>query len=237
MARRLIGLERERLAESRVLDQNARRILHDDVLPRLHTAMLQLDGGQAASDGSPTAVVALLGQIHHQLAHLLTALPTSIAPEVDRLGFVNALRQVVEGELANSFDEVTWHLEPAAVEVVAGSPRFAGDVLFCAAREALRNAARHARGGDLARPLRADVCLTWAGDHVQLAVEDDGVGFGNGAKSTLGGGQGLAVHSTLLTIVGGTLTIQPSQASGTRVALSLPGSVAASTGEQPGGSW
>lgn len=226
MARRLIGLERQRLAESQVLDQNARRILHDDVLPRLHTAMLQLDGDQAGSRGT-TGVVALLGQIHHQLASLLISMPTSLAPEVDRLGFVAALRQVVEGELASCFDAVSWELDPPAIEAVDGGPRFAGDVLFCAAREALRNAARHGRGSDLARQLRAAVCLHWDGDHLRLSVEDDGVGFSSGAPSSAGGGQGLALHSTLLTIIGGTLAVQTSPAGGTRVVLTLPGSVCA----------
>ena len=38
MARRLMALQRQRLADSQVLDRRARRVLHDDVLPRLHTA-------------------------------------------------------------------------------------------------------------------------------------------------------------------------------------------------------
>ncbi len=33
MARRLMALQRQRLAESQVVDRRARRVLHDDVLP------------------------------------------------------------------------------------------------------------------------------------------------------------------------------------------------------------
>ena len=40
MARRLMALQRQRLAESQVVDRRSRRVLHDDVLPYLHTAML-----------------------------------------------------------------------------------------------------------------------------------------------------------------------------------------------------
>src|SRR4029078_12727880 len=42
MARRLMTLQRQRLAESQVVDRRTRRVLHDDVLPQLHTAMLLL---------------------------------------------------------------------------------------------------------------------------------------------------------------------------------------------------
>jgi hypothetical protein len=42
MARRLMEIQRQRLAESQVIDRRTRRVLHDDVLPRLHTAMLLL---------------------------------------------------------------------------------------------------------------------------------------------------------------------------------------------------
>src|SRR5205085_2929953 len=44
MAQRLMLLQRRRMVESQVLDRRARRVLHDDVLPQLHTAMLALSG-------------------------------------------------------------------------------------------------------------------------------------------------------------------------------------------------
>src|SRR5207302_6567106 len=50
MARRLMALQRRRLSESQVLDRQARRVLHDDVLPRLHTAMLTLSQGSSAGN-------------------------------------------------------------------------------------------------------------------------------------------------------------------------------------------
>ena len=42
MARRLMALQRQRLAEGQVLDRRGRRMLHDEALPRLHTALLAL---------------------------------------------------------------------------------------------------------------------------------------------------------------------------------------------------
>src|SRR4029079_16905698 len=49
-ARRLMALQRQRLAESQVVDRRTRRVLHDDVLPRLHTAMLMLSADQRPTD-------------------------------------------------------------------------------------------------------------------------------------------------------------------------------------------
>src|SRR5439155_25530159 len=42
MARRLMALQRQRLMESQVVDRRTRRMLHDDVLPRIHAAILAL---------------------------------------------------------------------------------------------------------------------------------------------------------------------------------------------------
>ena len=42
LARRLIALQRQRLAESQLLDRRARRVLHDDILPQLHATILNL---------------------------------------------------------------------------------------------------------------------------------------------------------------------------------------------------
>ena len=92
MARRLMALQRERLAHSQVLDRRARRVLHDDVLPRLHAALLTLNSGQTGE------VSVLLTEAHRQIADLLHDMPTVTAPEVARWGLVGALRQVVEQE-------------------------------------------------------------------------------------------------------------------------------------------
>jgi signal transduction histidine kinase len=235
MARRLMALERQRLAESQVLDHNARRVLHDDVLPRLHAVMLRLDrdraspaslderaGEEKPATAAPAEVVPLLGQIHHQISNLLASLPASIAPEVGRLGLVGALQQVAEGELGSCFDGVSWKLDPAAVAMTTRFPGLVGEVVFCAAREALRNAARHGRGGNLARPLHVAVSMA-RDDGFQVCIEDDGVGLRNAPRSD--GGQGLILHSTLLTIIGGTLTAEAARSGGTRVVLLLPPSV------------
>jgi hypothetical protein len=66
MSRRLMAIQRQRLAQNRVVDRRTRRMLHDEVLPRLHAAMLTLP--PEASD-----VAGQLGEIHHQRPAARTA--------------------------------------------------------------------------------------------------------------------------------------------------------------------
>jgi signal transduction histidine kinase len=257
LARRLMALQRQRLIESQVLDRRARRVLHDDVLPHLHTAILGLSSGGASPD-----VVPLLGAVHRQLSDLLREMPAAAAPELDRLGLISALRQVVDEELESAFDDVTWQVEPKAEREAGDVPALTAEVIFYAAREAIRNAARYGRGGETARPLHLQVSVLWRGpptgspapqaarpgrdegqaghalsrrtpepgtraqvahSRLEILIEDDGVGLGaEEDAANAGGGQGLALHSTMMAVVGGSLAVESLVDAYTRVSLILP---------------
>jgi signal transduction histidine kinase len=221
MARRLMALQRQRLAESQVLDQRARRVLHDDVLPRLHTAMLALSSRQADLDDSSSDTVALLADVHRQVSDLLREMSAIATPEVAQLGLVGALRKAVDDELANAFDGVTWQIEPEADREVDAIPSLTAEVLFYAAREVIRNAARYGRGGDIARPLHLRVGVAWRRG-LEIRIEDDGVGLETGGGTSEGSGQGLALHSTMMAVVGGSLAVESMPDAYTRVSLTLP---------------
>jgi signal transduction histidine kinase len=214
MARRLMGLQRERLAESQVLDQRARRVLHDEVLPHLHAAMLTLD------DECHADAVEILADAHRQIADLLREMPTATAPEVARLGLVGALRQAVDEEFGRAFNGVTWEIAPQAEQHAHTIPTLTAEVLFYAAREAVRNAARHGRGEDGA-PLHLRIVVAQRYG-LEITVEDDGVGLEAGSPSEPGSGNGLALHSTMMAVVGGTLAVESAPGAYTRVTLRLP---------------
>ncbi len=219
IAQRLMALQRQRLAESQLLDRQARRVLHDDVLPQLHTALLTLGG--AANDKAKAETIALLTGLHHQLSDLLRQLPKTTAPALAHRGLVSAIQEVIVEELAGAFDRVAWQVEPAAEALARQLPALTSEVLFYAAREALRNAARHARPTEPARPLQLSVIVT-AQAGLVIQIEDDGVGL-DAAKSPNGGsGQGLTLHSTMLAIVGGTLDVESQPNAYTRVSIRLP---------------
>jgi signal transduction histidine kinase len=220
LAQRLMELTRTRLAESQVLDRRLRREIHDEILPRLHAAMLGLPRGEGV--GEETArTVEDLATVHRRLAALLREMPQA-SPEVERWGLLFALRRELTGPLAGSFDRVDWHVQGGAEGAAARLSPAASEVVFYAAREALRNAAAHARGQDPERPLSLEVGLS-VDSGFRLTITDDGVGV----EATRGtrarpGGRGLALHGTMLAILGGDLLVEAAQPMGTRVVLSLP---------------
>jgi signal transduction histidine kinase len=218
MARRLMALQRQRLAKTQVIDQQTRRALHDDILPRLHTTILSLS---AHPDDSSAEAVKLLTDTHRQIANLLRDMPITTAPEVARLGLVGALRHTVDNELAQAFDAVNWEIEPQADGELQTLPTLTTEVLYYAAREAIRNAACYGRGDDASRPLHLRVTVTWP-DQLEIHIEDDGVGLKAEARTNEGNGQGLALHSTMMAVVGGALTIESVPDTYTRVLLAVP---------------
>ncbi|HXV41498.1 MAG TPA: hypothetical protein VEC96_00415, partial [Anaerolineae bacterium] len=149
LARRLMALQRQRLTQTQILDRQTRRVLHDDILPSLHTAMLMLTADRRPPTADnlqpPTSnlqsPISLLTDIHHQISDLLHEMPAVVASEVSRLGLVAALRRAVDDELGWAFDEVVWRVEPEAEEKARAIPALTAEVLFYAARDAIRNAA------------------------------------------------------------------------------------------------
>jgi signal transduction histidine kinase len=217
MGRRLMALQRQRLAESQVIDQRARRVLHDDVLPRLHTAMLNLSATPEAAES-----VALLAEAHRQISDLMREIATSAAPDVARDGVIGALRRAVENDLAGAFDGVAWDIHAQTEQKLRALPGLMAEVVFYAAREAMRNAARHGRGGDETRPLHLLVTAACNSDlDLNLTIEDDGMGLGaEGAPGS--SGQGLALHGTMMAVIGGSLAVDSQPGAYTRVALYVP---------------
>jgi signal transduction histidine kinase len=224
-----MALQREQLVQSQMVDLRARRVLHDEVLPNLQAALIELDGSQVGGEAA-----ALLSDSHRLISDLLGEIPTVTAAEVDRLGFMPVLRRAVESEFAGAFDEVSWQIEPTAEEEAARLPAVTAETLFYAAREAIRNAARHGRDGAQSEPYCLRISLSGQ-EALEVTVEDNGQGVSDSARvegpvrtgDKEAGGQGLALYSTMMAVVGGSLTIDSSPGRYTRVRLSLPKPAAA----------
>ncbi|MBN2145955.1 MAG: hypothetical protein JW726_01160 [Anaerolineales bacterium] len=217
MARRLMALQRQYLAETQVIDRRARRTLHDEVLPRLHASLLSLN----ASPETNAEAIQSISEAHQYVSSLLYDLPGATSPAVSRLGAFEALRQSVAEEFHDAFDQVSIEIDPQASVHAASLSPITGEVLFYAAREAVRNAARHARGGHPSGELHLHISACWH-DGLEMIIEDNGVGLGQGEKENGGSGQGLALHSTLMAVIGGTLTLESASGEWTRLRLWLP---------------
>lgn len=214
IAQGLMRLQRQRLVESQVLDRQTRRVLHDDILPDLHTALLMLNGSSETAEAAR-----LLTQAHHRISNLLREMPAATVPHLERLGLIGALAHVVTDELPGAFDRVTWQIEPEARQAATQLSSLTTHILFYAAREAIRNAAKHGRNGHGDQPLSLTVSVS---HDISLAIciEDDGVGLVTPATpSPEGSGQGLALHSTMLAVIGGSLNVESLPGAYTRVTV------------------
>jgi signal transduction histidine kinase len=223
LASRLMALQRQRMASAQLLDQQTRRALHDDILPSLHTTLLNLSSLPAPTPPAVTDSIQRLSSTHRQIADLLHQIPVNPNLQLSRLGLIGTLRQVLKSELDKSFDRVDWSIEPQAEQISGQLSPTLLEVLYYAGREALRNAACHARQGkDI--PLHVQIRLSSPSGGLLLEIEDDGIGLETGRRSPHGGGKGLALHSTLMAAAGGTLSVESKAGVFTRISLFLPAS-------------
>jgi signal transduction histidine kinase len=212
LSQKLMALQRERMAQTQLLDQRTRRVLHDEVLPLIHTAMLTVSTGQERD-----VALQRLSEAHAQISALLRDLPAATTPDVARLGPIAALRKAIQGEFGSSFDAVTWEVDPEAERIAQALPTLKAETLYYAGRELVRNAARHAQPQEgEGRKLKVSACRK--DGQLRLVVEDNGQGWDGIAPP----GHGLELHTALMAIAGGSLTVIHGQGPHTQACLVAP---------------
>ena len=118
ISRLLMALQRQRLAESQIVDRRTRRVLHDEVLPHLHTALLSLStSGEKDQDA-----VESLSNAHRQISDLLRDLPVVTTPELSKLGIAAALKKTIKNEFSEAFDQVIWEIQDEVDNLWVDSP-------------------------------------------------------------------------------------------------------------------
>lgn len=205
----------DRVGRLALADDRARigRDLHDTVIQRLFATGLALQGAQVlcTADAAEAArrIEAAVDDLDLTVKHIrsvIFGLDASRRGEAGLRDRVLSLCQESAGPLGFgprvAFEGAVDSLVPEAVE---------GDLL-ATLREALANAARHARARTV------DVRLQATTEHVELTVRDDGVG---GAASRAGG-RGLRNMQTRASRLGGTCTIEDAAEGGTVVCWRVP---------------
>jgi two-component sensor histidine kinase len=238
------GLLRRRIVDVKLLGAQQRRVLHDEILPQIHLALLRLETlhsqprsgvSSDATDVSPEAgkgeqeqaieeTIDLISSTHRRLAAMMRETAPGAPYRLERDGMLAAIRAMLEQDFQHAFDEVEWRVsEETAAYIDEITPPAIAELVFAAVQEALRNAARHARGADVHRPLRLLFKASWnaAENCLEVIVADDGVGTGS-ASTTTGTGGGLLTHSALLAIAGGNLSVKSSPGEGVTVRILLP---------------
>jgi signal transduction histidine kinase len=209
-----IALDRARAREERemyaVLGDRERiaRDLHDVVIQRLFAAGMQLQGA---------ARIAARPEVQERIDQVVDALDTTIR---DIRGTIFELRSPAAGGVRTRIrDVVAEAREPLGFrpELVldgpldSALPEPVAVALLAVLREALSNAARHARGSAVR------VRVSVGGGRVELTVTDNGVGMG-GAPAT-GGLRNMAERAAELD---GTFTVLPNHPRGTTLRWSVP---------------
>ncbi|MCC6613584.1 MAG: hypothetical protein IT320_08910 [Anaerolineae bacterium] len=212
MTERLLKLQRKRTATNRVIDLATRRTLHDEVLPALHHAILQISALPDSGDA-----LASLTSAHQQISNLIRIALVTLDDE-RRVGLVDALRALVDQEFGAAFERIDWRITERALQPLDSLTL---DVVLNAVREFVRNAALHARDGKSGAPLHLAIEIQ-STDALYIIIRDDGVGIDREQAAEPSGHNGLALHRTLLNIVGGECYVEPCAEGGTQVTIVLP---------------
>lgn len=215
MAKSLMQLQRQRVTANRVVDMRMRRTLHDDVLPTIHAAILQV-GSLTTDQTVLKEAVESLSEAHRTISDLIRN-SSFHALNSSSHSLDESIRRLIDREFSHVFN---------SVDIEGGSviplDSFTEEVLLGAIREVIRNAAVHGRGGDENRPLHLCIQVLEEND-MTINISDDGIGLGSKQQSP-SSGNGLVLHSTLLAAVGGTLSLHPSVNGGTEATISIPAS-------------
>jgi signal transduction histidine kinase len=236
------ALLRRRIVDVKLLGAQQRRVLHDEILPQMHLALLHLETARSlnasprllepgeqvdepvGSEAELNEAIGLITDAHRQLAAMMRTTASGAPHRLERDGIMSALHTMINQDFQNAFDEVEWRVsEQTASYIDEVLPPAIAELIFAAVQEALRNAARHARGQDLHRHLRLVLQATCEPD-LEMIVSDNGVGISSTASATTGTGGGLITHSALLAIAGGSLTTQSTPGEGVTVRIHLPAS-------------
>ena len=197
----ILAAERDRIA----------RDLHDGVIQKVYTAGLLVESAQRQTppDG-PTAgrldkAVLVLNDAIRDLRRNLGELRA--APSGDALPI--ALRRMVEDPRYRTLVDITLDLDLPEADRL--SPDRSDHVLAIVA-EALSNVVRHAHA--------RNVCVTarHADGHMQVSIQDDGVGMARNAEA----GYGLRNMRDRARLLGGQLEVDGVSGKGTTVKLDIP---------------
>lgn len=201
------------LAEERERQAIARD-LHDDLGQMLHVVRIKLDSLMPAvmpdAQGALRNLTSLVAEASRMVRSLISQLSPPILAE---LGLVPALAWLAEEMETNYALAVEIECEEAPKPLASAKET----ILFRVVRELLINVAKHA-GTNQAR-----VSVRSREGHLELMVEDEGIGIANAEKVMMGReGFGLSSVRERIAYLGGTMEIQTAPKGGTAVILKMP---------------
>jgi PAS domain S-box-containing protein len=190
--------------------------LHDDITQLLCAVLFRsqaLADKLSARDGPAKKEAMKLREMLGQAAKEVERISRNLRPSVlDQMGLVAVLR-----DASTEFAQRTGvPVKLACVQLIARLPADTELALYRILQEALKNVEKHARARHVT------VQLTQQGAFIQLAINDDGVGFDHPARRKGKGGLGLLGMRERATYVGGVLKIKSTRRAGTDIEVRIP---------------
>jgi signal transduction histidine kinase len=190
--------------------------LHDDITQLLCAVLFRsqtLADKLSARDGPAKKEAMKLREMLGQAAKEVERISRNLRPSVlDQMGLVAVLR-----DASTEFAHRTGvPVKLACVQLIARLPADTELALYRILQEALKNVEKHARARHVT------VHLTQQGAFIQLAINDDGIGFDHRARRKGTGGLGLLGMRERATYVGGTLKIKSARRAGTEIEIRIP---------------
>ena len=193
--------------------------LHDNITQLLCAILFRsqaLADKLSARDGPLKREAMKLREMLGKTAEEVERISRNLWPGVlDQLGLVAVLRDTCT-EFA---DRTGVSVKLACVQLTARLPADTELTLYRILQEALKNVEKHARARHVT------VCLRQQGDFVQLAINDDGIGFDpdhHPARRKGKGGVGLLSMRERATYVGGALKVKSVRRAGTEIEVRIP---------------
>lgn len=211
IARRLVNLQQQKQAETRLLDQRSRQILHDDILPLLHTALLTDPHGPAGAQ---------ITEAHRLIANLLREAPPPPPSEIARSGLFAAIEQLARREADLLKADLDMQFDEPAMRAGLALPPDAAETLYYAVRECLRNIAKHSShaGPDTMKiTLRASV-----DGMLEICLENNGAEKITSQQETASTGEGIRLHNAMLAVFGGGIHLEQPGDGRIRAVIRLP---------------
>lgn len=191
------------------------RELHDDVSQRLAALALGMEHVDGMLGGDPKRARAAIADLRQALVALgrdLHDLSRRLHPAIlDDLGLVRAVQSGCDSLGRSAGIGIHFFHD----NVPADLPGRLALCLYRVAQEALTNAVKHARAGEVR------VFLTGRAESLELVVEDEGVGFDPEAEHS-GNGIGLSVMRERVRLAHGTISIFSQPGEGTSIRVQVP---------------
>lgn len=131
-----------------------------------------------------------------------------------------ALRKTIKNEFSTAFKQVVWEIPDEMVHHLEQLSPLVSEVVYFAAREAIRNAARHGRVGD--KPPTLKITANQGAQEWEIIIEDTCIRNSEAQKKEPSSGKGLTLHGTLMAVIGGELPFEQVPGKITRVILRVP---------------